>query len=188
MAVVSKEQLVAAAGSVKSALPSSIPLNRDRYSLRIKKCDFGQSKNSGNNMLTLEVEIYYPPTIKSVINGQEYEVAGLDTKMYMSFSEAALPRLLGDAVQKGFMEHIGLKPEIDIENPDTIQFVGKCFSAVCGSEKREQRKELTAAEIAEGKKVGDLILNEDGSTSTSYTWKVLGDITPTKHVPPAAAF
>lgn len=188
MAIVTQEQVAQSATSSAKQLNSSVPLNKDRYSFRIKKATFGESKKSGNPMLTFDCEIYYPPTMVSKANGQTYEIGGTEAKTWRSFSKEALPMLLGDGVQKGFMEILGLKPEIDTENPDTQQFEGKCFSAIAGHEKRENRKELSAAEIAEGKKEGEVILNEDGSPSVSYGVKIFGDITPTKHTPPSTPY
>ncbi len=185
MAIATKSSVAPRSGADGEAvsLPFNVPLPRDRYSWRIKKADFGQSKSSGNDMITLDVEIYYPEEVAHPLNGKTYNVAGRDAKMYFSLQDQALYRLLGSEEEEGFMEQIGLKPEIDTDNPDTKQFENKCFSAIGGSEKREQRKELMAAEITAGKKQGDPILNEDGSPSISYAVKVIGDITRTKHQP-----
>lgn len=160
-------------------LPSSVPINKDRYSLRVKSAVFGNSKSSGNPMITVVSEIYSPESIVSVRDGKTYNVAGVEITGYYSLTEKALPKLAE------FMEACGMPAEIDLDNPDVTEFIGKCYSQIVGSEERQQRKELTESERALGKKFGDPILREDGSPEISYTAKGIGSPSKTSKVAPA---
>lgn len=185
MAIVTKAQLeqAQAQDTEIKTLPGSIPINKDRVCFRIIDANFGPSASSPNNMITLEVEIYSPETMKIVAAGlKEYSITGLKCKCYFSFSDAALPRLIGPLPggKPGFMENLGLKPEIDTDNPDTEQFKGKCFSAIVGPDDRIPRKDITPDQRAAGQKVGDPITNEDGSVDKSYAIKITGGYSSTK--------
>lgn len=175
MGLVSKEALAEQQGD-KLGLPYNVPLPKDRYSARIKSCDFGQSKSSGQNMLTVVGELYMPETVKA-IDGKQYSIAGSEFTAYYSLQPQALYRLFE------LMDGCQLKAEIDPENPETKQFVGKCFSGVFGADKREQRKDPTPEQLAAGIKQGDPILKEDGSPDIGYAIRLVGSVTPTKHAP-----
>ena len=158
-------------------LPKNIPINRDRYCFRIIEAVFGQSKSSGNNMITITAEIYDPQSITSVRDGKTYNVAGSKVTTYLTLTDKAMGRVAD------FMEACGMAPELDVNAPDTSVFIGKCFSAVAGPDTREMRKDLTDAEKLAGKKQGDVILREDGSPEVTYGVKLVSEPSRTSKAP-----
>ena len=179
----SVKQQQEASGDVPS-LPSNLAIPRDRYSWRIKEASFGPSKSSGKNQITLDTELYAPAVVNHPLGGK-YNVAGTNCKKYLPVEGDGLKFTLE------FMVKIGLKGELDTENPDLKQFEGKCFSQVAQGKETTQRKDLTAAQIAEGKKKweADPILGEDGKPSITYTTElVFATEDSTKIAPPANPF
>lgn len=191
MAIVSKQVSVGGQSSTGELrdLPGNIPINKDAYCWRIADVNWGPSKSSGKNQFTFDCEIYHPATIKSVVDGKEYNVAGKKAKLYFATTDEAIGYLVGFDDKPGFMEVIGLKPEIDNENPDQEQFKSKCFRATALPEDRVQRKDLTPEQREAGQKVGDPITNEDGSVDKYYAISIdKYSIKPTKVAPPASPF
>jgi len=185
----SNEGSVQQAGEVKT-LPRNKQINNNRYSLRIKSAQHKMSK-SGFPMIECDVEIYSPATITHHQDGQLYNVAGLSCKKYISLKDNMLEGLIGSKATKArgevsFMEILGLKPEIDTENPDTEQFVGKVFSDVVSAEKRERRTQPTAAQLeANPAAQGDPIIDpETGLPEVSYGIKLGNSVKRTSAVPP----
>lgn len=185
----SNEGSVQQAGEVKT-LPRNKQININRYSLRIKSAQHKMSK-SGNPMIECDVEIYSPATITHNQDGQQYNVAGISCKKYISLQDKMLEGLIGSKATKArgevsFMEILGLKPEIDTENPDTEQFVGKVFSDIVNPEKRERRTQPTAAQLAENPAAqGDPIIDpETGLPEVSYGIKLGNSVKRTSAVPP----
>lgn len=176
MALVTKEAVKAqpkAEGSIPDH-PYTMPVPKDRYCWRIKDCTFGPSKSSGRPMLTFDCELYHPKTVTSHIDGKEYNVAGREAKTYFGLEGDALGYLLGNEKDEGFMEKLGLKPEIDTENPNTEQFKGKCFSALADIKENVARKDLTPAQREAGQKQGDPIKDEQGNEEKSYSLGING--------------
>lgn len=171
MALVTKEAIKAqpkAEGSVPDH-PYNMPMPKDRYCFRIKDVTFAPSKNSGKPQLTFDCELYAPAKVTSHIDGREYNVAGREAKVYFGVTGDALGYLLGNDRGMGFMEKLGLKPEIDPENPNTEQFKGKTFSAIIEVKENVARKDLTPAQIENGQRLGDPIKDENGNEEKSYS-------------------
>jgi len=183
------EGSVQQAGEVKM-LPRNKQINNNRYSLRIKSAVHKMSK-AGKPMIECDVEIYHPATITHHQDGQVYNVAGLSCKKYISLADNMLERLVGSKLSKArgetcLMEILGLTPEIDTENPNTEQFVGKVFSDVVTAEKRERRTQPTAAQLAENPAAqGDVIVDpETGLPEVSYGIRLSDSVKRTTAVPP----
>lgn len=162
-----------------SNLPGSIPLSRDRYSTRIKDAAFGMSKSSGKPMITLDCEIYAPDTIKSHVDGQQYTVAGISDKKYLSLGPDSLKYTLE------FMRQIGLEPAIDPENPNLEQFKNKTFASLWYSEEQNMNKSQSDEEKLAGKSP-EPITREDGTPIKFYRSKLGQVIGPTSAPLPAA--
>lgn len=146
-----------------TSLPRNLPINRDRYDLRIKTCGFKLSAK-GNKMLELDVEIYNPESI-SHPSGGKYSVTGLSCRKYVMLETN------NDLIEMAkFMQRLGLKPEINPENPDTEQFVGKCFSDIISPKKYEKRKTPTAEQLQKDPDAqGDVIIDpETGLPEISF--------------------
>lgn len=173
----SKTNLLESSQSNAVNLPFNLPLPTDRYSLRIKDATFGNSKSSGNPMITLQCEIFAPEKVKAR-DDKEYVVAGREALYYLTLTNSAM-HFTGAAMQK-----LGLEPSIDMENPDTEQFKNLTFSATCGGEDKPTRKSLTDAERMEGKKFGDVVTDEDGNVVITYNIKIFSILGKTKVQPP----
>src|SRR3954471_11738465 len=128
-------------------LPRNMQINTNRYDVRIKSCGFKVSKEKadgkgGNPMLEIEIEIYNPESIIHAVDGQRYNVSGLSCRKYLTIhTNKDLIAL------KAFMERLGLKPVIDTENPDTEQFVGKCFSDIIKAKEFKKTMSPTAEQL-----------------------------------------
>jgi len=146
------------------SLPRNMQINRDRYDVRIKTCGFKVSAK-GNKMLELEIEIYNPDTIKHAATGLQYSVAGMSCRKYVMMQTNNDLLALAE-----FMKRLGLTPAIDAENPETEQFVGKCFSDIISPATYEKRKTPTAEQLqADPKAQGDVIVDpETGKPEVSY--------------------
>ncbi len=157
-------------------LPRNLMINRDRYDLRIKKCEFEISKKKGNKMLKLELEIYNPVSITHYLDGKQYEVMGMTCRKYVMLETPE------NLVEVGaFMKRLGLAPAIDPENPDTEQFVGKAFSDIVSPKEYQKRKQPTAQQLQDDPNhQGDPILDpETGKPEIGYgieTGFGLGDV------------
>ncbi len=144
-------------------LPRNKMLPRDRYDFRIKSAKFEISKAKGNKMLNFQVEIYAPEQV-NLNSGGTYSVAGLSCiKRVMLQTDENVHE-----VNEILMPRLGLPAITDTDNPDTEQFVGKCFSDIAKSVKREQRKDPTAEQLALGQP-GDVIIDhETGQPEVFY--------------------
>ena len=145
-------------------LPRNKQIPKGRYDLRIKEAKFGLSNASGKKMITLDVEIINPETVEHN-QGGVFQVAGLSCKKILMMHNSQSLKELG-----GFLTRLGLPTTIDDENPDTEQFVGKVFSDIVKSQRREQRADPTAEQLAENPKaVGDVLIDPDtGAPMITY--------------------
>lgn len=135
-------------------LPRTKQLPRDRYDFRIKAAKF-EISSKGNKMFAFGVEIYAPETV-NLNTGGTYSVAGLScTKRVMLQTDENIRE-----VNETFMPRLGLPAITDTDNPDCEQFIGKCFSDIAKSVKREQRKDPTAEQLALGQP-GDVIIDHE---------------------------
>lgn len=147
--------------SIRDELP------RDRYTVRCISEEFGPSKSSGNPMITREWEIVHPDSI--VIKGETKIIAGLTVLQYLptivldadgkrddAKSDKALSRLRDENANLGLPSD-----SIDDENP-ALHCNGVIADAILSCEKSKQFKSLTPEQIAEGRKLGDTIKDENG--------------------------
>jgi hypothetical protein len=177
MALVKLEELPVS--DKASNLPSDVPLSQDAYSTRIKDAVFGMSKSSGKPMITLDCEIYSPDTIKSHYDGKTYTVAGISDKKYLSLGPDSLQYTLE------FMRQIGLKPEIDPENPDCEQFKNKAWRNLWYAEEQNMNKPQSEEDKLAGKKP-EPICKEDGTPIKFFRSKMGRVVGPTSAPLPAA--
>lgn len=158
---------------------SNGPLPRDRYTLRCLKAEFGQSKSSGNPMITLKCEIVAPEEIEH--GGTKYNISGRDVTFYASLSDKAI----GDVFD--LYDKFGQTLDtIDRENPDTAIFEGKTFDAILSAEEQfaqkmvapgqyERIKDANGKDISQGYRVQAQIrdilgLNADAGVGAGRTF------------------
>ncbi len=153
--------------TVEGMLTMKDELPRDRYVVRCTDEEFGESKSSGNSMITRTWEIVHPDSV--VINGETKTIAGLEVKQYLPTlcfdkdgerddekSDKSLARLRDEN------SNLGLPCEIiDDENPELV-CKGVIADAILSSEKSKQYKSPTLEQVAQGKKFGDPIKDDAG--------------------------
>lgn len=140
------------------------PAFRDRYIIRCIDKRFGPSSKD-NPMIVLNWEIAGVPKGDSVDTkltrgGVDWDVVGLQTQpsYFTLIPGPALDRFFD------FQEKAGLPAdEIDDENPDLTGYDGLLMEAIVTGSEQVERKALTPEERAEGKTVGDPILDGDGN-------------------------
>lgn len=131
------------------------------YIIRVCKAEFGQSKSSGNPMITVEFEVVAPETKE--VAGQEVVFSGAKTTQYYPTTvfdgndidtektKSARKRLFNtnpnDTENPGLYNLIGLTESPDFENPDTKVLLGKAFYAQLYDDAKSQRKEPTMAQV-----------------------------------------
>lgn len=147
-------------------LPRNLGLPRDRYNFRIKKCEMKISNEKQNKYLALDVEIYAPDTIVHNKDGKTYNVAGLSSNKIVMIQSPRDLQACG-----AFMQKLGLKPELDTENPDTEQFIGKYYSDIASGKMYEKRKDPTYEQLQTNPNAkGDVMVNPDtGKPEVSYS-------------------
>tara|TARA_R110000868_G_scaffold3147_1_gene20904 strand:+ start:7857 stop:8342 length:486 start_codon:yes stop_codon:yes gene_type:complete len=130
----------------------NVQITRNRYSLRVKEAVAGKSKSSGNDMITLNCEIYAPAVLET--DAGKFSIDGVRLTHYLTLSEAALPRFLDFCKRV----NIPVPAELDTENVDVTPFQGLKFDAILDSKERELRQRP-----APGQKVGDPIVDDNGN-------------------------
>ena len=127
-------------------ITKQVPPNmRDRYTERVKKATFGESKSSGNEMITLECEIINPQTLKD--GDKEYDLTSLERKYYLSLSNKVSEKTGGSPREKTnkVLELLGFEP-VEKGTKPSEEMMKKlndrfCFDAIINSsEKVLQRK------------------------------------------------
>lgn len=158
-------------------LTSKIRLPRNRYTGRCIKDDFGNSKGSGNPMVTRVFEIALPETV--LINGQQILIAGTEVIQYLPIivlEEGVKNKEKTDKAQAKFSAEnvkLGLPEDFDDENPLAEgNAVGKVVAMILSSEEYSPRLDLTPEEKAKGLKVGQPIKDENGKDIVSYRVKL----------------
>lgn len=151
---------------------------KDNYILRCVDESFGDSKTSGNPMITLEHEIVSPATV--MIDGEETEVAGQTIKQYLTTkvlegedAEQKSKDCLAN-LEKNY-NVFGLefdKDTFNVDNP-TLGFKGKTFHALLYGKGGPSTKAPTQEQIKQGKRVGDEIKNPiTGKTVVQYQTQI----------------
>lgn len=129
----------------------NVQITRNRYSLRVKEAIAGKSKSSGNDMITLNCEIYAPAVLET--DNGKFSIDGVRLTHYLTLSEGGIPRYL-DFCKRC---NIAVPAELDTENMDVTPFQGLKFDAILDSTERELKQRPKP-----GQKVGDPILDENG--------------------------
>jgi hypothetical protein len=102
---------------------------RKRVSLRVLEAGKKDS-SKGSPMIVLNCEII-EPTEHIGEDGTKYDLTSVKVPIFLVLAG----RGLGFIVKK-LMPKLGLKQEIDIEDPDTKQFEGLCFDALLETKKK----------------------------------------------------
>lgn len=134
----------------------------DNYALRVLKATFGPS-SKGSPMITLELEVATPESAN--INGQEYTVAGVKLKHYITTQsmrggvvDAEKTTKMADRIEATF-KAFGIPFEnFDANNPDVSAFEGKVIWAFVKADVDEKRKSPTPEQVAAGQP-GDIAIN-----------------------------
>ena len=97
-------------------------LPQQRYVLVCTKADFGKSKFSGNNMITLEWEVVDPKVVR--FKNDDVKVEGISIIEFASLQPQALGRL------KSLHTLLKLPMNVNLNAPDTNIYLGKALAAV----------------------------------------------------------
>ena len=152
---------------VEGMLTMKDKLPRDRYVVRCTEEEFGESKSSGNSMITRTWEIVHPDSVQ--INGEAKIIAGLEVKQYLPTivfdkegerddekSDKALARIRDENSNLGLPCDV-----IDDENPALVA-KGVIADAILSCEESKQFKSPTPEQTAKGQKYGDPIKDDAG--------------------------
>lgn len=108
-------------------------LKSGSYGIRCISCEKGTSKK-GNPMLTFQYEIVSPATIKDVNpeTGVEEDraIAGLKLTDWVVLNDIGFPKL------KVLHQKHNLPMQINVQTPNTKQYVGKAFNVALRTEPR----------------------------------------------------
>lgn len=147
----------------------TVPFPTDNYLLRIIDATFAPSKGSGKPMITLMTEIQSPDVVSVVENGAdvEYNVAGIKPRPLYQVTKSVDAEGNVDAEKTATLSgnvdtlyaKLGLTKPADPENHNPEVFKNVVFWAVVTGRKQEKRKSPTAAQLAAGQKVGDVLTN-----------------------------
>lgn len=157
---------------------SRIQFMRDNYILRILEPKFGESKSSGNPMITFDFEIVSPEEMQ--VGDEMFNVAGVKLTQYFPTQVIENGQLDVEKTQKAaarlqdFYKKCGVSFDgFNPENPDVSSFKGKLIWALLNPDVREQRKSPTSAQLAAGQREGDIIKNPiTGEPLLSYYPKI----------------
>lgn len=124
---------------------------------------FAPSKSSNNPMITLTLEVQHPEVVE--IDGEEVTIAGEKITTYYT-TKTLSGGVVDEAKQAKNVKRLeelyklfGLDDSnINVENP-VLAFKGKLVHARIYTKSREMFNAPTAAEKAEGKTVGEKMLN-----------------------------
>lgn len=125
--------------------------NDTNYRARVLSATFGPSASSGNPMITLEYEFYFPEEIE--VAGKQYNISGVKCKKYHVTSmkdDAEKTESMRAELKEKLFSRFEIA-EINWDNIDTTKFLGKAVLVHANSEAEEQRKDPTVAQIAEAK-------------------------------------
>lgn len=118
------------------------------YVAVITDAKFGQSKSSGNNMITLEFEVVLPKRV--VFKGEDVITEGAKITDFLSLQPQALGKL------KSLHKVLGLPSKLNVNNPDTTQYLGKAIEIVVRTEGKVMTIEGTNEPIlVNGKPISD---------------------------------
>ena len=153
--------------STKWSSEIKFPKDSD-YILRVTKAEFGESKSSGNPMITLYHEVVAPET--KTVDGEDVEVAGVSvglktyhtviSKLEDGSVDVVKTQKNNDRLKKLFEEQYGVSfAYFNPENPNLEGFLGKEVYALIDDEATEKRKAPTKEQLAKGIRQGDVLLH-----------------------------
>lgn len=129
----------------------NVQIPRNRYSLRVKEAIAGKSKSSGNDMITLNCEIYSPAIIE--YDNGKFAIDGVRVTHYLTLTDTAIGRYLDFCKRV----NIPVPAELDTENMDVTPFQGLKFDAILDSQERELKQKPKP-----GQRIGDPIVDDNG--------------------------
>lgn len=159
------------------------------YILRVNSAEFGESKSSGNPMITLDVEVISPN--EKEVGGEMITVAGTKPQnMYLTTKSIKKPdstENLDKSKEKILLMNPELKSIVDSMDPDNVSqalldgLKGACFFAVVYSKPEPRRKSPTQAQVEEAKTkgvepVGDIMKNPITGEPLNYYKIGVGEI------------
>lgn len=167
------------------------------YINRVTSAKFGQSKSSGNPMITLEMEVISPEEVD--IAGQKVNISGIKTTSYYTTkviedgevdqerTENAIKRVFhsDDPQVPSLFQRFGIDGNtVDKDNPDVKQLIGKCVYCQMSSNVEEQRKTPTPEQIETARKngvtnmrtVGDIMKNPVTGKPLIKYWPKIDEI------------
>jgi hypothetical protein len=127
-------------------------LPRNRYITRLLSSE-SKTSSKGNPMIEMLFEIAAPLTKK--VDGVEYQIAGLQTRHYVTLTPATEGRV------KEFLRVMGL-PEVPLnpESPDLSIFDGLLAWCICEGEKQEELSDEVDEATGKRKPILDPDTNE----------------------------
>lgn len=159
-------------GEGSTRLKRTDRLPKRRYAIRCINEEFGESKSSGNPMITLEWEIVWPETVD--IDGRTVEVGGTDNIMqYFSFNPTD-EKKRNSAVQ-AYLDICALlnvpQDGLDTDNP-TLVLKGIVADATLYAKDKPELDDPTPEERKEGKKAGKPTLDSNGKAIINFEIKI----------------
>lgn len=165
--------------TAEGMLTSRDMLPRNRYVVRCTNEEFGPSKSSGNPMITRTWEIVHPEKVS--VNGVDKIVAGLEVTQYLptivlqddkktrddTKSDKALSRIKSENEALGITDPEAVGAKFDDENPKLVAN-GIVADAILSCEASKQFASPTPEEVANGKKFGQPIKDDNGKDIVVY--------------------
>lgn len=129
-------------------------LKSGEYIIRVIKCEKGKSKK-GNEMLTFQYEIASPESVTEG-EGKVRKIAGLQLTDWIVLADTGLPRL------KGLHKALKLPMEVDLETPNTKQYIGKAVRVQLRTETQAAKNEVS----------GEPLLDDDGNPIIDNNYRI----------------
>lgn len=130
-------------------------LRSGQYSVRATECEKQTSKKQ-NPMLTFKYEIVAPDSITDN-EGRSVAIKGLGVTDWVVLNENGFPKL------KSIHKLSGLPMTIDVEKPNTKQYVGKAFKVQL----------VTEASVVKDENTGEPMLDDEGKPITTNNYKIV---------------
>lgn len=118
---------------------------------RIKNAKYGPS-SSGLPMITLDTEIVVPTSVKSDIDGKDYDLTGLKVPWWLMLNDKTKDGKDSENLDyfvNTLLPLLGLPAEIDDEaplmseqNPNGLKLEGICFDALVSTQERIEQRRL----------------------------------------------
>lgn len=168
---------------------NSVKFPKTNLNVRVLESKFGNSKSSGNPMITLDVELTGNSNL--ILNdGSSVDVNGLKHTYYIPFTAKNAARLFELYKRLGIpKDEIPVDKEInDTNKPDPKEFDGLVFNAAIGNEEifarqspKGRRVDPESGAELPAEQVGELIMGPDGK-SISQGFRLTGQWTEIYYV------